>query len=225
MTLAAPAPPGTPDRVISRAPFLPSTGPYMFSQVRPNKSVTLVRNPYFRQWSYAAQPAAYPSVIRYEQVHSQSTQESAVIAGRADLTLFCCGGDQSLAIRYPARVYSGLKLGIEYASLNTRQPPFTNIKPRQAVNYAIDRDRIIQLNHFAAGQATATCQMLPPDFPGHQGYCPYTTGARDGGWHGPDMEGATAGQGIRHHEHAGDRLEPQRSPREGGRLLPRGAPR
>ena len=190
MTLAAPAPPGTPDRVISRAPFLPSTGPYMFSQVRPNKSVTLVRNPYFRQWSYAAQPAAYPSVIRYEQVHSQSTQESAVIAGRADLTLFCCGGDQSLAIRYPARVYSGLKLGIEYASLNTRQPPFTNIKARQAVNYAIDRDRIIQLNHFAAGQATATCQMLPPDFPGHQGYCPYTTGARDGGWHGPDMEKA-----------------------------------
>ena len=32
--------------------------------------------------------------------------------------------------------------------------------------------------------------MLPPDFPGHQGYCPYTTGAGDGGWHGPDMEKA-----------------------------------
>ena len=58
----------------------------MISQVRPNKSFTLVRNPYFRQWSYAAQPAGYPSVIRYEQVDSQSAQESAVIAGRADLT-------------------------------------------------------------------------------------------------------------------------------------------
>ena len=87
LTLVAPAPPGTPDRVISRAPFLPGTGPYMISQVRPNKSVTLVRNPYFRQWSYAAQPAGYPSVIRYEQVDSQSAQESAVIAGRADLTV------------------------------------------------------------------------------------------------------------------------------------------
>ena len=29
--------------------------------------------------------------------------------------------------------------------------------------------------------------MLPPDFPGYQGYCPYTTGAEDGAWHGPDM--------------------------------------
>jgi len=32
--------------------------------------------------------------------------------------------------------------------------------------------------------------MLPHDFPGHQGYCPYTTGAGDGGWHGPDMDTA-----------------------------------
>ena len=45
----------------------------------------------------------------------------------------------------------------------------------------------MQLAHLAPGEGTATCQMLPPDFPGHQGYCPYTTGAGDGAWHGPDM--------------------------------------
>jgi ABC-type transport system substrate-binding protein len=183
----APAPPGTPDGVISRAPFLPGTGPYMISQFRPNVSVTLVRNPYFRQWSYAAQPAGYPSVIRYERMASPSRQKSAVIAGRADLALLLSGDDQSLAVRYPARVHFGLRLNTEYASLNTRLPPFTNIKARQAVNYAIDRARIIQLHHVAPGQTTATCQMLPPNFPGHQGYCPYTTGAGDGAWHGPDM--------------------------------------
>ena len=85
LPLAVPAPPGTPSHIIDRAPFLPGTGPYMISQLRPHKSFTLVRNPYFRQWSYAAQPAGYPSVIRYEQVKSQSAQESAVIAGQADL--------------------------------------------------------------------------------------------------------------------------------------------
>ena len=97
-----------------------------------------------------------------------------------------------------------------YASLNTRQPPFTNLKARQAVNYAIDRARIIQLYHVAPGQATATCQMLPADFPGHQGYCPYTTGAGDGAWHGPDM--AKALRLVRESgtdEHAGDRVELQ----------------
>ena len=119
----------------------------MISQVRPNKSVTLVRNPYFRQWSYAAQPAGYPSVIRHEKVASESAQESAVIADRADLAYLESGDDQSLAIRYPARVYFGLKIGTNYFSLNTRQPPFTNIKARQAVSYAIDRARILQLYH------------------------------------------------------------------------------
>jgi peptide/nickel transport system substrate-binding protein len=123
-------------------------------------------------------------------VKDQSAQESAVIAGRGDLAALWFGDLQSLAIQYPARVYFGLKLGTAYASLNTRQPPFTNLKARQAVNYAIDRARITQLFHYASGQATVTCQMLPPDFPGHQGYCPYTTGAGDGAWHGPDMERA-----------------------------------
>ena len=187
LLVVAPAPPGTPDRVISRAPFLPGTGPYMISQFRPNESATLVRNPYFRQWSYAAQPAGYPSVIRYERLAGLRRQESAVIAGRADLALLLSSDDQSLAVRYPARVHVGLGLQTGYASLNTRLPPFTNIKARQAVNYAIDRARIIQLDDAAPGQVTATCQMLPPDFPGHQGYCPYTTGAGDGAWHSPDM--------------------------------------
>ena len=159
----------------------------MISQVRPGKSMTLVRNPYFRQWSYAAQPAGYPSVIRYERMASLRRQESAVIAGRADLALLLPGDDQSLAVRYPARVHFGLGLATGYVSLNTRLPPFTNIKARQAVNYAIDRDRIIRLGDAAPGQATATCQMLPPDFPGYQPYCPYTAGAGDGAWHGPDM--------------------------------------
>jgi YVTN family beta-propeller protein len=190
LLLAVPAPPGTPSHVIDRAPFLPGTGPYMISQLRRHKSLTLVRNPYFRQWSYAAQPAGYPSVIRYEQVKSQSAQESAVVAGQADLAELDEGDLQSLAIQYPARVHFDLKLGTGYASLNTRLPPFTNLKARQAVNYAIDRARIMQLFRYASGQATVTCQMLPPGFPGYKGYCPYTTGAGDGAWHGPDMETA-----------------------------------
>ena len=187
LSVVAPAPPGAPDRAISRAPFLPGTGPYMISQVRPNKSMILIRNPHFRQWSYAAQPAGYPSVIRYVRMAGQSRQESAVIAGQADLAVLLSGGDRSLAVRYPARFHYDLKMNTQFATLNTHQPPFTNIKARQAVSYAIDRARIIELFNYAPGQVAATCQMLPPDFPGHQPYCPYTTGTRDGGWHGPDM--------------------------------------
>jgi YVTN family beta-propeller protein len=187
LLLAVPAPPGAPDYAIYRAPFLPGTGPYKISQYRPNASVTLIRNPYFRQWSYAAQPAGYPNVIRYDWVASPARQESAVIAGRADLTAVYSGNGQSLATRYPARVHTSLKLGTEYLFLNTRQPPFTSLKARQAVSYAIDRGRILQLRNLAPGQAAVTCQILPADFPGHRSYCPYTTGTKDGIWHSPDM--------------------------------------
>jgi peptide/nickel transport system substrate-binding protein len=145
-----------------------------------------MRNPYFRQWSFAAQPAGYPSVIRYNHVASQNEEDSAIIAGRADLTPVADNG-QSLATRYPAQVHAGLKTATTYLFLNTRQPPFTSLKARQAVNYAIDRGRILQLLHRAPGQAAVTCQLLPADFPGHQPYCPYTTGTEDGSWHGPDM--------------------------------------
>jgi ABC-type transport system substrate-binding protein len=187
--LAVPAPPGTPSHVIDKAPFVPGTGPYMISQYRPKRSMTLVRNPYFRQWSYAAQPAGYPEVIRFEQMADPGKQQAAVIAGRADL-VDIGENDQPyhpLAVRYPTRVYSGLKLEDQGLFLNTRQPPFTNIKARQAVNYAIDRARIIQLLHLGPAQAAPACQILPADFPGHQSYCPYTTGPQNGSWHGPDM--------------------------------------
>ena len=186
LILAAPAPPGASDHVMDRAPFLPGTGPYKISRYRPGVSFTLVRNPYFRQWSFAAQPAGYPSVIHYDQVASPAKQESAVIAGRADLAAVGYN-DQSLATRYPARVHTTLKVWTTYLFLNTRQPPFTSLKARQAVNYAIDRAQILRLNHLAPGQGVVTCQMLPADFPGHQSYCPYTTGTKDGIWHGPDM--------------------------------------
>jgi YVTN family beta-propeller protein len=192
LLLVTPAPRGAPDHPISGPPFLPGTGPYMISKYRPNTSLTLVRNPYFHQWSYAAQPAGYPSIIRFERVTSTAQQQSAVIAGRADLVDIFLNGQsyRDLAARYPTRIHAGLKLFTDYLFLNTRQPPFTNIKARQAVNYAIDRARMFQLLHGGTGQAVVTCQILPADFPGYQAYCPYTAGAGDGAWHSPDIEKA-----------------------------------
>ena len=187
---AVPAPPGAAGHLMDRAPFLPGTGPYMISQYRPGSPLTLVRNPYFRQWSYAAQPAGYPDVIRVEHMADPRTAQSAVAAGRADIADLSYNGQsyRSLAIQYPARVHFGLKLATAYLFLNTRQPPFTSLKARQAINYAIDRGQIIQLLGLVSpAQATPTCQILPAGFPSSQPYCPYTAGAKDGAWHGPDL--------------------------------------
>jgi len=190
LLMAAPAPPGAASHLMDRAPFLPGTGPYMISRYRPNSALTLVRNPHFRQWSYAAQPAGYPNVIRLVHMADPRKEQSAVAAGRADLVNI---SDEvlpygPLATRYPARLHSGLKLLTVYLFLNTRRPPFNSLKARQAINYAIDRGRIIQLLHLGLpGQAAPTCQILPAGFPSYQRYCPYTAGAKDGAWHGPDL--------------------------------------
>ena len=148
-----------------------------------------MRNPYFRQWSYAAQPAGYPNVIRFEQMTDPRQQQSAVAAGRADLVDISNNGQPSrpLEVRYPTRVHSGLKLGAVHLFLNTQQPPFTSLKARQALNYAVDRARIIQLLGFGSAQAAPACQILPAGSPSYQRYCPYTAGAKDGAWHGPDL--------------------------------------
>ena len=190
LLMAAPAPPGAAGHLMDRAPFLPGTGPYMISRYRPDSSLTLVRNPRFRQWSYAAQPPGYPDVIRFEQMPGPRQQEQAVAAGRADLvdtTSFNGQPSRPLAVRYPTRVHSTPKLITTFLFLNTRQPPFSSLKARQALSYAIDRARIIQLLGLDSPEATPTCQILPAGSPSYQRYCPYTAGVKDGTWHGPDL--------------------------------------
>jgi peptide/nickel transport system substrate-binding protein len=52
--------------------------------------------------------------------------------------------------------------------LNTRLAPFNNPKARQAFNYALDRGTWARRSG-----GVPTCQILPPNVPGYQPYCPY----------------------------------------------------
>jgi len=75
----------------------------------------------------------------------------------------------------------------DFFFLNTTARPFDDIRVRRALNYAIDRRRVARI-YGGDASAQPTCQILPPQAPGHQAYCPYTRGAdADGHWHGPDL--------------------------------------
>ena len=76
----------------------------------------------------------------------------------------------ALAVRFPNRLHMSTTLGTTYFFLNTRVPPFDDIRARRAVNSAFDRDAFARL----LGRAYApTCQILPPNFRGYQPTCPY----------------------------------------------------
>ncbi len=69
------------------------------------------------------------------------------------------------------RVVEGGQLHTGYVTMNVTTPPFDNVKVRQAVNMAINKDRIVQVIN---GRAKPATQPLPPTMPGYtDGYAGY----------------------------------------------------
>jgi peptide/nickel transport system substrate-binding protein len=69
--------------------------------------------------------------------------------------------------------------------LNTRRAPFTDVRVRQAINYAVDRRKIAAL---LGNDSTPACQILPVGYPGYRRYCPYTVDPNPAGtWNAPNL--------------------------------------
>ena len=61
-------------------------------------------------------------------------------------------------------VIEGGQLHTGYITMNVNMPPFDNVKVRQAVNMAIDKDRAVRIIN---GRAVPANQPLPPTMPGY----------------------------------------------------------
>jgi peptide/nickel transport system substrate-binding protein len=92
--------------------------------------------------------------------------------------------------RYADRFHSDPSPATVWWFLNTRVPPFDDLRVRRALNYATDRKRLVELT---GELAQTTCQILPPSFPGYRPYCPYTRKPNPAGtWTAPDLAKARA---------------------------------
>ena len=84
---------------------VPGTGPYMIASHGP-KRIVLVRNPYFHEWSAAAQPDGYPDRIVWNLAGTPGQQLTAVEHGKADyVRLEELPWRAELATRYSAQVH------------------------------------------------------------------------------------------------------------------------
>ena len=188
---AAILPDGSPAEDAGSNP-LPGTGPYVISAYDPNKGMTLSRNPHFKVWSEQAQPDGYPDVVQYDFGLTEEAQVTAVQNGEADWMFDEPPADRlaEMGTKNKEQVHITPLTAWWYVPMNTRLAPFDNVKVRQAVNFAIDRKQLVNL-FGGPVLASPVCQVLPPGFPGHTDYCPYT---KDPGtkWSAPDMEKAKA---------------------------------
>ena len=157
------------------------------------RQVTLVRNPYFHEWSHSAQPDGYPDRIVWRTGASTEAAVTAVEHGK-----------RRLHARRPRQPTAYSEVQTRFASqlhvnpndvtilmgLNTRVAPFNDLRVRRALNYAIDRARLASL---LGQESRPTCQLLPPYIPGYQRYCPYTLNPNPAGtWSAPDLAKAQA---------------------------------
>jgi ABC-type transport system substrate-binding protein/DNA-binding SARP family transcriptional activator len=168
---AVPVPPGTPMGPAS-APIRGS-GPYEVAEFD-HDHIRYVRNPYFREWSHAAQPDGQPDEIVWRFGLTPEQEVGEIEHGQADWTNDPVPSAllASLQARHPAQLHTYPTINTDFLEFNTRRAPFDDVHVRRAVNLAIDRRQLTALQPKGLA-ATPACQLLPPGVTGYQRYCPY----------------------------------------------------
>jgi peptide/nickel transport system substrate-binding protein len=170
---AAPVPASTPAKDQSTTPA-PSTGPYMIQSYTPNKQIVEVRNPNFDASLYGGNvPVGNPDKVVWDIIGDDNVALQRVISGQDDwLGYHPIPPDRlsSVQQKYPNQIKLFTPANTYYFFMNTRVAPFNNLKVRQAVNYAIDRQALVRVY---GGLAQPTEQVLPPTYPQYKKIDPY----------------------------------------------------
>jgi len=147
------------------------TGPFLFKSYTKGQGAQFVRNPAYWQ-------AGLPHLdgVDYRTGQDGNSELQQIEAGTLDLTQDPMPPAQytDATTNYADQVAKLTLNDTDYVWMDTQQPnggPFSKPEVRQAVNYAIDKDAILQITH-GAGQA-ANC-IFPPNLPGYDSTCdPY----------------------------------------------------
>jgi peptide/nickel transport system substrate-binding protein len=171
---------------------VPATGPYMIAEAD-SGGIELVRNPEFREWSGAAQPDGFVNEISWRFSEDRASAFDRLNAGEVDLMADTPGPEDlaSLQATHPDQVVRATQYFTVFVGFDVLQPPFDNVLVRQAVNYAIDREHVVELLGGPTIQRP-TCQILPPNYQGYAPFCPYTLEPESGVWSAPDLDRARA---------------------------------
>jgi ABC-type transport system substrate-binding protein len=139
------------------------TGPFTLEEWQPGQYLVFARNP-----DYFYEGLPYLDKVRIEV--GVEPDVALLRLERGEVHLMGDpppGADWSRISADPAwanRIERQPQVSTVYIAINTTMPPFDNLKVRQALNHAIDKQRIIQLLN---GRGTVANQILPPLMPGY----------------------------------------------------------
>ena len=124
------------------------TGPFKFVSRTPGVETKVERNP-----DYFVQGLPYLDGITYTPIFDDSARMNALKSGDADLATYVTWAAMSEFDQYPQLALQSQKAG-GYVQLDLKvdQPPLDNVKVRQAISYAIDRDALIKTATSGRGE-------------------------------------------------------------------------
>jgi peptide/nickel transport system substrate-binding protein len=191
LPFASPVPSGTPIED-QRLNGVPGTGPYKITGAE-RKRIQLGRNDAFHEWSAAAQPAGFVDKISWTFRDDSSEALDRLNADEVDWLADAPQPQDvvSLLGAHPDQVVLTPELATFYIGFDVSRSLFRDVRVRQAVNFAIDRDRIAELLGGPTSQRV-TCQILPPGLQGYEPFCPFTLEPESGVWSNPDPVRARA---------------------------------
>jgi peptide/nickel transport system substrate-binding protein len=140
------------------------TGPYVFNERVAGERLVLTR--YEDYWG----ELPYYSEVIFQVVPEAATRESLLLAGQADMIILPPISDiPALQLNPNVQVLLAPSLRIIFISLNNNDEMLSDVRVRQALNYAIDRQAIIDNVIFGAAEA-----MDAPIPQAEFGYCSQT---------------------------------------------------
>ena len=132
------------------------TGPFRFVEWRPNEAVVVERNPDY--WDGAPELEA----VVFRPITDANTRTAEMLAGGIDLMVEVPPVSLSEFETDDFNVHEQAGPHVWFLILNLKEGPFTDQRVRQAANYAVNKEAIV--NDILEGTAEVAAGPIPPAF-------------------------------------------------------------
>ena len=134
------------------------SGPYMITNYVTGSEVTLEKNPY-----YSTNPDRVPhldKIIVKVNMSDPAVKLNQLLAGDIDLTQYMEPANAAMVEKRGLQVIAAPSNTVQILAFNEKEKPFDDVRVRKAVNYAIDKQAII--DDILFGQSTPLYSHMSP---------------------------------------------------------------